>query len=289
MAVHDTLETRNTSVDDVRTLKVPSINVNAQDYTNLINWLEDEIYNLTCMFCEVKCLSAVGPAVSAFVTSEHAIKRLFYSGYSMEMIVLNVHSVYPNVAWWHESKLPDQIILKPPDAVGVADIGAALQDRVEFDLLTNAGLGFLEDKLCSGGGLQYGETCFQEIVEFMERFILKYNMRQRHGAAAYLSLTHSFQHLDLQKTTKEIPVEHTSTFLYQVWSCLFLCFSPTWRNGRLVFCIDKENNLFVSPQTLLEDILHLTTAATEDTAVLVTFGQWETYGDGLGMKVLYII
>nr|CAD7442824.1 unnamed protein product [Timema bartmani] len=30
---------------------------------------------------------------------------------------------------------------RPPDAVGVADIGAALQDRAEFDLLTNAGLG----------------------------------------------------------------------------------------------------------------------------------------------------
>ncbi|CAG2057073.1 unnamed protein product [Timema podura] len=26
----------------------------------------------------------------------------------------------------------------------------------------------LEDTLCSGGGLQYGETCFQEIVEFVE-------------------------------------------------------------------------------------------------------------------------
>nr|CAD7459633.1 unnamed protein product [Timema tahoe]CAD7610981.1 unnamed protein product [Timema genevievae] len=72
------------------------------------------------MFCEVKCRGAVGPAVSSLVTLEHATKRLFYSGDSMEMIELGVG---------------------PPDAVGVADIGAALQDRAEFDLLTNAGLG----------------------------------------------------------------------------------------------------------------------------------------------------
>nr|CAD7259308.1 unnamed protein product [Timema shepardi] len=31
---------------------------------------------------------------------------------------------------------------------------------------------FLEDKLCSGGELQYGETCFQEIVEFVESRVI---------------------------------------------------------------------------------------------------------------------
>nr|CAD7392912.1 unnamed protein product [Timema cristinae] len=40
-------------------------------------------------------------------------------------------------------------------------------------LICNVTFGGLEDKLCSGGGLQYGETCFQEIVEFVESRVTK--------------------------------------------------------------------------------------------------------------------
>nr|CAD7258563.1 unnamed protein product [Timema shepardi] len=67
---------------------------------------------------------------------------------------------------------------------------------------------FLEDKLCSGGGFQYGETCFQEIVEFVESRV---NTKST-GAGTYEFETKAYSpaNLGLQEIAVKLKVQSES-------------------------------------------------------------------------------